>query len=573
MKVLEIKPLENKTLEVLIVEKEYNEPFWLIEPNPLATPKMLNTLFRSSIAFTKFLKELIKKVKPDFATEELGMRSEKQFYEENILSDLFKEGNISFFPVDIDENARTYLTTSIDEKKILRDRVLKELAKLSNRKGKNNKPSTKEEYLIAYGQCLQQELEEQQQEISFPVRENWIVMGIMDNARKLDREKITCLHICSPEHADGVKQLLESLDVKVEKLTLSKKIVSTYAESSSSEELEDLLQSMQIQVKPIIKKASEDAPYLLFVLDTDKRASPFDICMAYDAGFDAVVPYDNVTPEDAKNIVHDTIFSRSQKGVKHTCFFIAGKNIEKSEELLKTVKDTMFPPFETSVIIDPGGAYTTAAATVAKVEDAILSNNLGSLKNKNCAIFGTGSVGRVIAVLLSRLGCNVKIASINPKRVNGEEYVKNVAEILRNRYGVDVQGVFASTRAKKVELLQNSDIIFCAAARGVRVIEKNLLKELKLMKIMVDINAVPPFGLEGIKLKDDMQEIKPGIFGIGALTIGKLKHALEQEILKEVRSNGKGIYNYNFALQIGRKMLQKKIYPAKFATTLSYPAK
>jgi methylene-tetrahydromethanopterin dehydrogenase len=574
MKVLEIKPLKNKTLEVLIVKKEYNEPFWLIEPEPPSTPKMFNTLLRSSIAFTKFLKELLKKVKVDFATEELGMRSEQEFYTDNVLASLFKESNIPFFPVDIDENARTYLATNIDEKKVLRDRILEELAKLSNQKGKNKKPSTKEEYLIAYGQCLQQELEEQQQEINFPVRENWIVMEIMDNARKLNnKEKITCLYICSPEHVNGIKQLLESLDVRVEKLTLSKKIVSTYDETSSSKELEDLLQSMQIQVKPIIKRASEDAPYLLFFLDTDKRASPFDICMAYDSGFDAIIPYDNVTPEDAKNIVHDTIFSRSQKGVKHTCFFIGGKNIEKSEEVLKIVKDTMFPPFEASVIIDPGGAYTTAAATVAKVEDAMLSNNLGSLRDKSCAIFGTGSVGRIIAVLLSRLGCNVKIASINPKRVNGEEYAKNVAKLLGSRYGVDVQGVFASTRAKKVEILQNTDVIFCAATRGVRVIEKNLLKELKLMKIMVDINAVPPFGVEGIKLKDDMREIRPGIFGIGALTIGKLKHALEKEILKEVRSNGKGTYNYNFALQLGRKLLQKKIHPAKFATTLSYPVK
>jgi len=482
--------------------------------------------------------------------------------------------NLKLLQVDIDENARTYLATNINEKKVLRDRVLEELAKLSNKKGKNKKLSTREEYLIAYGQCLQQELEEQQQEISFPVRESWIVMGIMDNARKFDdKEKITCLHICSPEHIDGIKQLLESLDVRVEKLALSKKIVSTYAETSSSKELEDLLQSMQIQVKPIIKRASEDAPYLLFFLDTDKRASPFDICMAYDAGFDAVIPHDNVTPEDARNIVQDTIFSRSQKGVKHTCFFIGGKNIEKAEEILKTVKDTMFPPFETSVIIDPGGAYTTAAAAVAKVEDAISSNNLGNLKDKSCAIFGTGSVGRIIAVLLSRLGCNVKIASINPKRANGEEYAKNVAKLLKSRYGVDVQGVFAPTRAKKVEILQNADVIFCAAARGIRVIEKNLLKELKLMKIIVDINAVPPFGVEGIKLKDDMREIMPGIFGIGALTIGGLKHALEKEILKEVRSNGKGIYDYNFALQLARKMLQKKIYPVKLATTLSYPVK
>ena len=91
------------------------------------------------------------------------------------------------------------------------------------------------------------------------------------------------------------------------------------------------------------------------------------------------------------------------------------------------------------------------------------------------------------------------------------------------------------------------------------------------MKIMADINAIPPLGIEGIKLEDDMREIRPGIFGIGALTIGRLKHKVEKEMLKEVRRNGKGTYNYNFALQLARKLLVEKIRPAKLALTLSYP--
>jgi len=77
----------------------------------------------------------------------------------------------------------------------------------------------------------------------------------------------------------------------VETAKLSKKVISASAEKPSSHELEDWLQSMQIQVKPVIGKASEDAPYLLFYLDTDVKASPFDACMAYDVGYNAVVPY------------------------------------------------------------------------------------------------------------------------------------------------------------------------------------------------------------------------------------------------------------------------------------------
>ena len=572
LKTLEITPLKDKKLTVLIVEKEYNEPFWLVEPPSSQPSQNFHLLSRPSIAFSSFLEKLIEKANPDFATEELGMRSVKEFYKDNDLAKLFERHKIPLHPVDIDENAKTYLAFHMDEKKLLRDRILEALALMSKKEGKAKGSSMEEQYLVAYGQYLQSELEEQEREAGFSVRESWIVMNILDNATKLNaNEEITCLHVSSPEHVDGVRKLLESLDVTVETLKLSKEVVLSYPETAHSKEIEDLLQSMKIQVKPIIKTATGDTPYLLFFLDTDKIASPFDVCMAYDAGFNAVIPYENVTPENAKRIVEDAIFSRGPKGVKHTCFFIGGKDIVKAEDISEVVKNVMFPPFEASIIIDPGGAYTTAAATVAKVEDALASHKFGGLKDKTCAVFGTGAVGRIIAVLLTRLGCNVMIASLNPKRAHGDEYAAEVAEALRSRYGTDVQGVFAPTPGKKLEILKKAEVIFCAGTRGVRVVEKKLLKRLKLLKVMADINAIPPLGIEGIKLGDDMREAMPGIFMVGALTIGRLKHTVENEMLKEARRNGRSIYNYNFALQTTRKLLKKEIRPTALALTLSYP--
>jgi methylene-tetrahydromethanopterin dehydrogenase len=569
LKVLEITPLKEKKLVVIIAEKEYNEPFWMTEPpaNPLSP--MLHPLFRPSIAFYEFLGKLIEKVNLDFATEESGMRSQEEFYEDSVLAELFRKNDIPFFPVDIDENAKMYLSISLDEKTESRDSILKALAKISHQK--EEKHSMEKEYLVAYGQCLQLEIEEQEREVSFPVRESWIVMGILDHARDIDsKEEITCIHICSPEHVDGVKKLLESLDIQVQILKLSKKIVSAQIEETRAQA--NLLQSMQIQVKPIIrKKTSGDSPYLLFYLDTDERASPFDICMAYDAGYNAVIPYDNVTPEDAEKIVQDTVFSRGPKAVKHTCFFIGGRNAEKAEEVLSAVSNAMFPPFKANIIIDPGGAYTTAAAMIAKVEDALSSHKLGDLSSKTCAVLGTGAVGRIATVLLAKLGCNVMIASLNPKRTNGKEYAQKVARLLADRYGVNVTGVFAPTSTKKLEMLKKADVVFCAATRGARIIEKKSLKKLKLMKVLVDINAVPPLGIEGMELNDDMREIALGIFGIGALAVGELKHKVETEILREARDNGKEVYNYNRALQLARKLLRKEIVPTELTMTLRYP--
>ncbi|MCW4027654.1 MAG: hypothetical protein NWE76_09260, partial [Candidatus Bathyarchaeota archaeon] len=181
-----------------------------------------------------------------------------------------------------------------------------------------------------------------------------------------------------------------------------------------------------------------------------------------------------------------------------------------------------------------------------------------------------GPVGRLAAVLLARLGCDVVIASLNPNRSDGEEYVESVSRNLLQRYGVSVKGVFAPTSAKKTEVLREADVIFCTGARGVRIIEKEMLKGLKFVKVLADINAIPPLGVEGIKLNDDMREIAHGIFAVGALTIGKLKHELEQETLRLARRNGKGTYDYTSALQLARGLVKKRIAPADLAVTLQY---
>ena len=570
METLKVKPLKEKKLNVLIVEKEYNEPFSVLEQAD-NQKNQLSKLQRPSIALTGFLEKLIKKITPTFATEEVGNRTTEEFNEKNTISTLFKTSDIPFYPADIEENAREYLAQQLDDKKQLRDQIIQSLDEHIKDKSKNF--DTEEDYLIAYGQYLQNEFEKQEKEINFPVRENWIVMKIMDAARNVNSKEITGIHISSPEHIKGVTKLLEKLGVNVDIISLSKEIISPLQEASNLKNIDEILKTMQIKVKPTLKKESIELPYLLFFLDSDKIASPFDVCMAYDAGYDAVIPYENVNSKDAKTIVEDAVFSRGPKGVRRTTFFVGGKDIVKAEETAKVITKAMFAPFNASVVIDPAGAYTTAAAAVAKVENAISSNNLGNLNDKTCAVFGTGSVGRIISVMLAKLGCEVTIASLNPNRENGDEYSKELAEHINNQYGVQVNGFFAPTPEKKFELFEKAEVVFCAGTRGVQIISKGMLKNVKLLKVMADINAIPPLGIEGIKPDHDMKELEQGIYGIGALAIGRLKHEVEIEMLKTVRTTGKGTYSYNFALELARQLLKKTISAGGLEITLSYPNK
>ena len=563
MKTLEVTPLENKKLNVLIIEKEYNEPFWVAQQK--TSQKNLSAIHKPSIGFFKFIENVVGKVKLDFVTDELGLRTSEEF-KKNILSELFQRDNIPFYPVDMDPNARTYLASAIEEKIELRNKTIEAIEKLSLKKDE----TMEKEYLIAYGQNLQAEIESLEHEAKHSIRENWIIMNILDHAREVaDSKEINCLHICSPQNCVEIKNALEELNVKVEVAKLSKKVIAATAEVPSAHEMENYLQSMQIQVTPIIKKAAGKAPYLLFYFDTDAKASPFDICMAYDAGYDAVIPYENVTPEEAEILTQDALLSRGPKGAKHTVFMIGGKNADRAEDVFKATKNSMFPPFKTSIIVDPAGAYTTAAAMVAKAESSILSSNLGELKDKTCAILGTGSVGKIAAVLLAKLGCKVMIASLNPKRVDGKEHAKNIARLIAKDYGVQVEGLYAPTPASKIEILKKSDVLMCAGIRGVRLIDKEMLNETKNIKVLLDINAVPPFGIEGIELNDNMKEMMSGIFVIGALAVGSLKHKLEKAILKDAKNLGKEEYKYTDALPMARQLLQKSLFP-KAKIMLSY---
>ena len=112
---------------------------------------------------------------------------------------------------------------------------------------------------------------------------------------------------------------------------------------------------------------------------------------------------------------------------------------------------------------------------------------------------------------------------------------------------------------EKLKVLKRAEVVFCCAARGVRIIDMELLKQLEPKKVMVDTNAVAPHGIEGLTPNDYMKEIVPGIYGIGALVIGDLKFKLQREMLARMRASEKpGVFDYDYALELAREILRKK---------------
>jgi len=275
--------------------------------------------------------------------------------------------------------------------------------------------------------------------------------------------------------------------------------------------------------------------------------------MAYDAGFDVVVPYERVTVDIAKQLVQDTMFSRGPKGMRHTCFLVGGRDLSKSRQISRAIMATMLPPFEAKVVIDPRGAYTTAAALVAKIECGLRKLRIKFPdKAKIVILAGTGPVGKVTAVLCAKLGFDTYVTSRDVGRA--KSVVQEIAEEPRLRIG----GLKALNEADVREAIHDAAVVICTGPPSVTLVSRDILAQLEGRKLMLDVNAISPFGVEGLNPNDNLREIRPGIYGIGANAIGELKYRVEKEVLKDARQAVKGTYDHDYAFQKARKLLNTK---------------
>ncbi len=279
-------------------------------------------------------------------------------------------------------------------------------------------------------------------------------------------------------------------------------------------------------------------PYLLHVFSPTKYVSPFDINMAYEARFDDVIPYCNVNLDEIHGLTQDTIFSRSPEGVRRTGIFIGGREFGLALEMLNAARAAMVPPFEVSVMADPSGAITTAAAMVALVEHAVGNGGLDG--RRVCVFGGTGPVGMCVALLAARAGADCAIVSHQ-----GRGAAQLVADRLAREHEVELEGIDGSSEAAIGAWLGGMNVVFSAAKAGVQVLGRALLADAAALEVVADANAVPPSGIEGVGAKDDGVPLETGggtARAFGALAIGDVKYRVHTGLLQQMYESEQPVY-------------------------------
>lgn len=288
-----------------------------------------------------------------------------------------------------------------------------------------------------------------------------------------------------------------------------------------------------------------------------KHTSPFDINMAIDAGYDIAFPYQNVDLSEVADMTQDVIFSRGPAGVKKTGIFIGGRDIGLAMDMLAAAKKAMVPPFEVSVFADPSGAFTTAAALVACVERELKQRFQHGFEGAKAIVFGgTGPVGLATAVIAAEQGAQTTIVD----HFSLDTALDYAAEAKR-RYGVNLVGTTAASDADKARLISDADVVFCTAKAGIQVLNASVLSDAQQLKVAGDVNAVPPLGIEGIKLMDAGAPLEHATqannaVAVGALAVGDVKYKLQHELLRQTLESDKPVYlDFRNAFEDARKLV------------------
>jgi methylenetetrahydrofolate/methylenetetrahydromethanopterin dehydrogenase (NADP+) len=282
---------------------------------------------------------------------------------------------------------------------------------------------------------------------------------------------------------------------------------------------------------------------ILIQLDTDPLPSAFDRVVAVDAGVDELFSYGGVTRENVEPLVHGAMFTRGPGDLKQTAIFIGGSDVAAGEALLQRVTNTFFGPIRVSVMMDSNGSNTTAAAAVLAAAKHLPLDGAEAL-----VLGGTGPVGHRAAQLLALEKVRVRVASRSLERAR-----QTCAAIEEAVAGARVAPVETRGETGLDEACRGAQLIVAAGAVGVQLLSAAQRTGLEALRVAIDLNAVPPAGIEGIEMTDKAKE-RDGVVCYGAIGVGGTKMKIHRAAIQRLFESNDQVLDTEAVYRIGQRL-------------------
>jgi predicted dinucleotide-binding enzyme len=289
---------------------------------------------------------------------------------------------------------------------------------------------------------------------------------------------------------------------------------------------------------------------ILLHLDTSPAASVFDRIVALDAGADEVLSYGGITPDAVRDLVHGAIFTRGPKDLHNTAIFIGGTDMRAGEQILAAAQKAFFGPLRVAVMLDSNGSNTTAVAAGAK-----LMQTLGDVRGRRAVVVaGTGPVGTRAAGLLARAGANVAITSRHA------DEARDVAKQIHDRFGGSVEAIVVTDPSRVAPALGDAELLLNTGPAGVQLVPRDAWANLPKLRVVADLNAVPPLGIDGIEVTDAGVD-RHGAKVFGALGIGNFKMKVHKRCIAKLFERTDLVLDAETIGDVARELMQSTPAP------------
>lgn len=292
---------------------------------------------------------------------------------------------------------------------------------------------------------------------------------------------------------------------------------------------------------------------ILIQLDCDQQPSTFDAVVATDAGVDVLLRHGGVTQQNVVPLVHGAMFTRGGRDLASTAIFVGGADVASAEAIAATISATFFGPVRVGVMLDPNGANTTAsAAVVAAARHLPLGNPKSAACCRAVVLGGTGPVGQRVARLLARKGVSVGVASRSLDRA-----AAICTRITAAVPGARVEPLELSGAVRERSAIGGAvvaaDLIVAAGAAGHTLLDAQGRGVASNAKVLIDLNAVPPAGIEGIIATDKARTDGAAVV-YGALGVGGLKMKIHKAAIQQLFSAHDAVLDAEELLAIGEQL-------------------
>ncbi|MCC6511031.1 MAG: bifunctional NADP-dependent methylenetetrahydromethanopterin dehydrogenase/methylenetetrahydrofolate dehydrogenase [Pirellulaceae bacterium] len=285
---------------------------------------------------------------------------------------------------------------------------------------------------------------------------------------------------------------------------------------------------------------------ILIQLDPDRHASVFDAVVAIDSNVQHLLQYSDVEPESVRGLVHGAMFTRGPADLKNTAIFVGGSQVSAGEALFKAVRQSFFGPVRCSVMFDGNGANTTAVAAVLSA-----AKHLPLSGCRSVVLGGTGPVGGRVAKLMARQGSHVCLVSRDLAKAQSacEQILKQIGSTDQ----AALQACASSDQNALRVALGEAQVVFACGAAGVQLLNRDQLSACPKLKVVIDLNAVPPEGIEGISVMDKAVQ-RGERFDYGAVGVGGLKMKIHRAAIGKLFTCNDAVLDAEEIFAIGQSL-------------------